>query len=69
MMIIAASTVQIAQKMLNIYKNLTIEKQEVVWYFKKDQFGSFVIFFAFQSIAVAIVRFCQMRLGPQDRTP
>lgn len=29
-MIIAASTVQIAQKMLNIYKNLTIEKQEVV---------------------------------------
>ena len=29
-MIIAANAVQIAQKMLNIFNNLTIEKQEIV---------------------------------------
>ena len=54
-MIIAANAMQIAQKMLNIYK--------------KGQFRSFVIFFAFQSITVATVRFGQMRPGPQDGTP
>ena len=68
-MIIAASAVQIAQKMLKFIKNLTIEKQEMYDILKGPIWIVCDFFFAFQSIAVAIVRFCQMRLGPQNGTP